>query len=287
MREFIATLKNVTVLARSSEIANCYILQGPEQDPLHKSLAALDLSDAIPEESDGFPYNLVNKTQSEIVNGTAYPESQQDPALMILEEFSRITQFARNAATSFFNGERPSSTSEGEEDAVSESEYDTIIAAGDEESLEQDSEVRQLKHAKQRRKMRQQQVEEETGKLEDYEVGKLGEFELLSNCGDWQIGEWKAQRMPPLDTQEWATFMDDTGRVIDMDALRKRIFHGGVDEEIRSELWKFLLGGYSADSTAAEREKLRRTKREEYELLKVHSRITPNTAAFLFLQLCL
>jgi len=35
---------------------------------------------------------------------------------------------------------------------------------------------------------------------------------------------------------QWITFVDSEGRVIDSEALRKRIFYGGLDHELRNEV---------------------------------------------------
>ncbi|XP_024033197.1 TBC1 domain family member 15 isoform X2 [Citrus clementina] len=70
------------------------------------------------------------------------------------------------------------------------------------------------------------------------------------------------------DPVEWTTFLDNEGRVMDSNALRKRIFYGGVDHKLRREVWAFLLGYYAYDSTYAEREYLRCIKKSEYENIK-------------------
>ncbi|KAH9761694.1 Rab-GAP TBC domain-containing protein [Citrus sinensis] len=67
---------------------------------------------------------------------------------------------------------------------------------------------------------------------------------------------------------QWTTFLDNEGRVMDSNALRKRIFYGGVDHKLRREVWAFLLGYYAYDSTYAEREYLRCIKKSEYENIK-------------------
>ncbi|GMN59949.1 hypothetical protein TIFTF001_029039 [Ficus carica] len=68
--------------------------------------------------------------------------------------------------------------------------------------------------------------------------------------------------------REWVTFFDSEGRVTDSEALRKRVFYGGVEHLIRKEVWAFLLGYYAYDSTYAEREYLRSVKKSEYETIK-------------------
>ena len=35
---------------------------------------------------------------------------------------------------------------------------------------------------------------------------------------------------------QWITFLDSEGRVMDAEALRKRIFYGGLDHNLRSQV---------------------------------------------------
>ncbi|KAF8034511.1 hypothetical protein BT93_C0740 [Corymbia citriodora subsp. variegata] len=79
---------------------------------------------------------------------------------------------------------------------------------------------------------------------------------------------WGKPRQPPLGSEEWATFLDSEGRVIDSKALKKRIFYGGVEHRLRREVWALLLGYHSFDSTYAERDYLRSMKKSEYETIK-------------------
>ncbi|KAL5697935.1 hypothetical protein ACHQM5_029032 [Ranunculus cassubicifolius] len=79
---------------------------------------------------------------------------------------------------------------------------------------------------------------------------------------------WGQPRQPPLGSEEWATFLDAEGRVMDSKALRKRIFYGGLENEMRNEVWKFLLGYYDYNSTYAEREYLSSVKKADYETMK-------------------
>lgn len=72
----------------------------------------------------------------------------------------------------------------------------------------------------------------------------------------------------PLAQKEWVTFLDSEGRVKDTKSFRKRIFCGGVAHDLRKEVWPFLLGYHSYDSTYAEMEYYRAVKREEYETIK-------------------
>ncbi|KAB5551910.1 hypothetical protein DKX38_009221 [Salix brachista] len=79
---------------------------------------------------------------------------------------------------------------------------------------------------------------------------------------------WGKPRQPPLGSEEWATFLDSEGRVMDAKAFKTRIFYGGVEHTIRREVWPFLLGYHAYDSTYAEREYLKSTKKSEYETVR-------------------
>lgn len=44
---------------------------------------------------------------------------------------------------------------------------------------------------------------------------------------------------------QWVTFLDNKGRVVDPKALKKRVFHGGVEPNLRREVLHlpyFVLG---------------------------------------------
>ncbi|KAH9614995.1 hypothetical protein KSS87_001488 [Heliosperma pusillum] len=46
---------------------------------------------------------------------------------------------------------------------------------------------------------------------------------------------WGKPRQSPLTNEEWISFLDSEGRVVDSKALRKRIFYGGIVHELRDE----------------------------------------------------
>ncbi|XP_021760760.1 TBC1 domain family member 15-like isoform X2 [Chenopodium quinoa] len=90
---------------------------------------------------------------------------------------------------------------------------------------------------------------------------------------------WGKPRQPPMTKEEWLTFLDSEGRVVDSIELRKRIFYGGVVHELRKEVWPFLLGCYDYNSTYAEREYLRSVRKQDYEIIKLQwQSISPEQA---------
>ncbi len=87
---------------------------------------------------------------------------------------------------------------------------------------------------------------------------------------------WGRNHDDPLSAKEWKDSFDSEGRIKNVAKLRRIIFYGGVAEEIRKDVWKYLLGYYSFESTAEERAKLDKEKREEYYLYKSQwTSITP------------
>ncbi|KAF9981850.1 GTPase activating protein, partial [Modicella reniformis] len=85
------------------------------------------------------------------------------------------------------------------------------------------------------------------------EEGPLGAFNVLD----------------PLTAMDWFGFLDDMGRLTVSEAhVREAVFRGGIEHDIRIEVWKFFLGIYPWDSTEVERVVIRATKLEEYYALK-------------------
>lgn len=76
-------------------------------------------------------------------------------------------------------------------------------------------------------------------------------------------------RGDPLNAQQWQTQFDTDGHIKNVDELKEIIFRGGVDPAIRSEVWKYLLGYYSWDSTAKKRQEERKRKVDDYFRMKL------------------
>ncbi|PVD28662.1 hypothetical protein C0Q70_11256 [Pomacea canaliculata] len=77
------------------------------------------------------------------------------------------------------------------------------------------------------------------------------------------------QRGEPLDAQQWASHFDSEGCMTGVEELKEIIFRGGVDPSIRSEVWKFLLGYYTWDSTLKKRQEERKRKVDDYFRMKL------------------
>ncbi|KAI8147662.1 rab-GTPase-TBC domain-containing protein [Fennellomyces sp. T-0311] len=91
----------------------------------------------------------------------------------------------------------------------------------------------------------------------------LGVFEVLNSENDFSIPTHT--RTKPISKEEWKSFFDEAGKLsVGEPYVRKRIFCGGLDPEIRKEGWLFLNNVFPWDSTAAEREKLANKYRASY-----------------------
>ncbi|CAL8264963.1 TBC1 domain family member 16 [Gadus morhua] len=67
-----------------------------------------------------------------------------------------------------------------------------------------------------------------------------------------------------LEVNTWLRHFNRNGQVEEEYKLRKAIFFGGIDPSIRGEVWPFLLGYYSCDSSSEQREAWRLQKRTHY-----------------------
>eukprot|EP00794_Sanderia_malayensis_P019403 gene19403-21326_t len=78
----------------------------------------------------------------------------------------------------------------------------------------------------------------------------------------------KAERHKPLGREQFEKYFDNDGRVVGEHDLRRSIFKGGVDEDIRREVWQFLYELYPCNSTKREREILKTEHQIRYQALK-------------------
>lgn len=250
VREFLATIKQHAFLVRSAEDANVFLVNDFE-DPLQKTLSSLELPRAVlaantsisisPSISNENPERIDAGTSEGTLSTSQYIGRQRqkfnDPArdlsIQVLEKFSLVTKFARETTSQIFR----------------ESHSNNGFNANDWRNRNQFS----LDNS----------VSEESQKVSDGNIVTPDplEFDKLTLV-------WGKPRQPPLGSEEWSTFLDSEGRIMDSKALRKRIFYGGVEHTLRKEAWSLLLGYHAYDSTYAEREYLASTKKLEYETIK-------------------
>lgn len=261
VRDFLATLKEHVFLVRSADDANVFLVNDI-QDPLQRSLTSLELPGALPvanirsslhiegpapsiqNTADTSNQNYQDKIYGGLKNGGGQHERLRDPAREILihglEKFSIVTKFARETTAQIFGENRLLSGMDSTEENYLHTENDQHGSA---QAIKPEKEM-------------------------DNSVESQPAVSLDALQPDQPTLIWGKPRQPPLGSDEWATFLDLEGRVVDSKALKERIFHGGMEHGIRQEVWKFLLGYYKFDSTNAERQYLSLIKKEEYQILK-------------------
>nr|POF11515.1 gtpase-activating protein gyp7 [Quercus suber] len=101
----------------------------------------------------------------------------------------------------------------------------------------------------------------------EMEESEVGQFEILDIDAQ---GLSLADRRTPVTLKEWDNFFNSrTGRMEKTpDEVKERIFHGGLEDNVRKEAWLFLLGVYEWDSTREERLARMNSLRDEFLRLK-------------------
>ncbi|XP_062148223.1 uncharacterized protein LOC133857109 [Alnus glutinosa] len=261
VKEFLGTIKQHVFLVRSAEDANVFLVNDFE-NPLQRTLSSLELPRAVsvtsePSTSISVGESPLNENQerTDVVVGNSstsrYNVKQRqkvhDPArdlsIQVLEKFSLVTRFARETTSQLFRDGNEYAALERRNHNQSPLDYP-------------------------------QKASSVTEKAPDGSPVASDPLEV-----DKLTLVWGKPRQPPLGSEEWFTFLDSEGRVLDSKALRKRIFYGGVEHGLRKEAWAFLLGYHSYDSTYAERKYLRSIKKSEYETIKTQwQSISPEQA---------
>ncbi|CAI9100838.1 OLC1v1038021C2 [Oldenlandia corymbosa var. corymbosa] len=257
VKEFLATVKQHAFLVRSADDANVFVVND-FQDPLQKTLSSLELPRAVSVANSPSSSVALSESPSsgnqEMTEGGAFNGSaasvrqngtprqkHNDPArdlhMQVLEKFSLVTRFARETTSQLFR----------------ESQMDGFLASErrryDQPLVEHQSLVEHPESP------------DSNGSPKTPVPADPLEFDKMSLV-------WGKPRQPRLGLEEWSNFLDSEGRVMDANALKKRIFYGGVEHNLRRELWPFLLEYHPYDSTFAEREYLVAIKKLEYETLK-------------------
>ncbi|XP_020589006.1 TBC1 domain family member 15 [Phalaenopsis equestris] len=259
VREFFAILKQHVFVVRSPDDSNVFLLND-FQDPLQKSLSSLELPRVLSVVNgapmQGSPNEVSSIDDSMTVNGIAssgtsttseYSGRQRhkthdpthDLSIHVLEKFSLVTKLAREATTQLFREFHDS--------------HDLLYDRKQKNSSPLDAAAVSLLNDK---------PNDAQSKADDIVASSDStEFDKLSLV-------WGKPRQPPLTHEEWVTFLDSEGRIMDSKALIKRIFYGGLEHKLRKEVWKFLLGYYEYESTYAEREYLELVRKTDYETIK-------------------
>ncbi|XP_013411982.1 TBC1 domain family member 15 isoform X2 [Lingula anatina] len=92
-------------------------------------------------------------------------------------------------------------------------------------------------------------------------------FDIVSKC---ELAERPdVVRSSPLSRLQWEKNMDSEGRIQNVDELQEIIFRGGIEPNLRREVWKFQLQYYDWNSTSKQREEVRKKKVDDYFRMKL------------------
>ncbi|KAJ3415755.1 GTP-binding protein of the rab [Chytridiales sp. JEL 0842] len=94
-------------------------------------------------------------------------------------------------------------------------------------------------------------------------VDKSRDFEALA------MGRVAKRASKPISAVDWITLYDKDGRISLSDVeARKMIYYAGLDDDIRCEVWKYLLSVYPWNSKETERVEISKTRTLEYNTMK-------------------
>jgi len=289
VREFLSTMRAHALLVRSNDDPNVYLVNDV-QDPLQRSLTSLELTEVAPVApviAEEAPYPVIVKKEdpkpvtgessmaSSSLETSVFRQGQRrEPArdiINVLEKFSMVTKFARDTTAHLFGESRTLGNSEMDFDRAPTRLHNEARTSSSTSALPDVNKVQEatVEHEPATAVDVSQKQREDKRDAEDEATTTVGTFELVDGTqNDSPALVWGRARPPPLGHEEWVTFLDNKGRVVDPKALKKRVFHGGVEPNLRREVWKFLLGHFKFDSTYSEREALVASKREEYKVLQ-------------------
>nr|CAB3266829.1 TBC1 domain family member 16-like [Phallusia mammillata] len=67
-----------------------------------------------------------------------------------------------------------------------------------------------------------------------------------------------------LTVDTWMLYTDEFGRVQNEQNIQKAVFFGGVEKQLRAEVWPFLLKYYNLNTTVTERDEIRMERYHKY-----------------------
>ncbi|CAK7199234.1 GTPase activating protein [Sporothrix eucalyptigena] len=180
----------------------------------------------------------------------------------IMEKFSKVTTFTRNAAQNVLDDPRVPP------------QMRRFLRNPEVQTLQEEFDSARIYLARWAMGMAEQSERDRSQRIwtandiMELEDTDLGEFELI----DSSMGLSLEERRKPVTLKEWNSFFDSrTGRLsVTTDEVKERIFHGGLDPEdgVRKEAWLFLLGVHDWYSTSDERKARTASLRDQYVKLK-------------------
>ncbi|EFX01643.1 GTPase activating protein [Grosmannia clavigera kw1407] len=211
---------------------------------------------------DAGPSSRLRTSHSRDAGMDPFTKFVKEAGWNIMEKFSKVTTFTRNAAQNVL------------EDPRLPPQVRRLLRNPEVQTMQEEFDSARIYLARwamvvaeQSDRDRHQRIwtADEVMELEDTDVG---EFELVDGSSGLALEE----RRKPVTLKEWNTFFDRrTGRLsITTDEVKERIFHGGLDPEdgVRKEAWLFLLGVHEWYSTADERKAEIASLRDQYVRLK-------------------
>ncbi|CAK7213850.1 GTPase activating protein [Sporothrix bragantina] len=180
----------------------------------------------------------------------------------IMEKFSKVTTFTRNAAQNVLDDPRVPPQMRR---FLRNPEVQTIQEEFDSARIYLARWAMGMAEQSDRDRNQRIWTAHDIMELEDTDVG---EFELVDSSTGLSLEE----RRKPVTLKEWNSFFDGrTGRLsVTTDEVKERIFHGGLDADdgVRKEAWLFLLGVHDWYSTSDERKARTASLRDQYVKLK-------------------
>jgi len=103
------------------------------------------------------------------------------------------------------------------------------------------------------------------------DIGERTDWQLVTNKSKTCImnGYQEVERDAALCQLDWELHINDEGVVTEVPQLLEKIFRGGIDENIKSDVWKYLLGYYKWHQPSEVRETNRKARVEEYFRMKL------------------
>jgi len=270
--EVLRWLKRYVTIERSEAEPNIYLVEPSREDSeafggklTTSSVSAIGRRDSTRGMSVGGAAGASAQTA-----GGSSRDAGMDPFMKfvketgwnIMEKFSKVTTFTRNAASNVI------------EDPRIPPQVRRLLKNPDVQTIQEEYDSARIYLARwamgmaeQSERDRRQRIwtARDVMELEDTDVG---EFELLDSASNLSLEE----RRRPVTLKEWNGFFDArTGRLtLTVDEVKERIFHGGLDPEdgVRKEAWLFLLGVHEWYSTAEERKAETASLRDAYVKLK-------------------
>jgi len=257
VREFLGALRLFVTITRSDEEPNLFYLSEYSSDPashdkLRSSLESLEKSYAYspgldPRTKSPIALNMTIPEGTPVEKPPRPPPKEESFGFNLLESFSRVTAFARNAGKEVdkFIGVENKKTN-----AVGASASNPDLG-----SRKSAIDVSPTNKPPPPALRKSESILNEKG------------FEMIKEdirpiSPPLELAH--VYRTNPLNSVEWKNFHDDDGRVVDEEFARAKIHSGGVEPEVRKEVWKYLLRYYPWNSTAEERQKIDEAKSAEY-----------------------